>query len=307
MKTKDMLKGVMPAVATPFGKNNQPHLENLQDHIRTLAEEGCHGILLAGSTGEGPSLGLGERQAVFEAGVEASGEMIVIAGTGCASLDDTLTLTRKAFEVGADAALVVPPFYFKNLSHGGLLSYFRRLFEAAVPQDGLLLLYHIPQVSHVAISFDLLESLLHDEPERLAGVKDSSGDPGHLNALCTRFPGQRILVGDDRLLLAGLQQGAAGCITAAANVFAPLNLAVYRAYQDNQHAEALQAQLSSLRNVLERHLPFPPTIKALLALRYAAPGWQVRPPLEPLSKEETAALRLTLRQAGAAAWAQWLE
>jgi len=114
--TKKEIKGVIPAVVTPLNGDGALNLKNLELHIQTLRAEGCHGVLLMGTTGEGPSFALGERMAVFEAGIQAAGNMPVLAGTGCASLSDTATLTRGAFELGVQGVVVIPPFYFKNVS-----------------------------------------------------------------------------------------------------------------------------------------------------------------------------------------------
>lgn len=302
------LRGVVPPVVTPLTKEDQLALNNLQLHIRAMIQDGCSGVLLMGTTGEGPSMGLDERRTIIDVGVEAAEGGFVLAHTGCASLQDTLILTRHAYESGADAAIVVPPFYYKNVPVEGLLTYYRRLLDEAVPDDGHILLYHIPQVSHVPVSFELLEGLSDLAPDRFVGLKDSSGDLAYLQELRRRFPQLRVFVGTDRLLLEGLRLGTAGCITAAVNVLAPLDTAVYRAFTSGRQSEAddLQAELTIARDVLERHMPFPPTIKHLLSRRYGGSGWEPRPPLVGLSAEERAALERGLIQAGVGKWLDWL-
>ncbi len=309
MFSKFDLKGVIPPVVTPLTEDGRPHLNNLQRHIRTMSQDGCNGVLLMGTTGEGPSMGLDERQTIIDVGVEAAkNSLAVIAHTGCASLRDTITLTRYAYESGVDATIVVPPFYYKGVPLEGLLAYYRRLLDDSVPESGKLLLYHIPQVAHVAISFDLLEGLLTVAPDRVVGVKDSSGDPNHLRELCLRFPQLRIFAGNDRLLLEGLHLGTAGCITAAVNVLAPLNVSVYRAFQSGEKVEVehLQERLTAARAVLEEYMPFPPTIKYLLSKRYGTSGWEPRPPLIPLAERERTALVHDLGQVGVEEWVDWL-
>lgn len=308
MDKRASLRGVIPALVTPLtmdGKFNQGNYEN---HINTIASEGCNGIVVLGTTGEGPSFGLDERKKIIKVAVKASGEMLTIAATGCASLTDTLELTSHAFASGADAVLVLPPFYFKNLPHDGLVSYYRRLMEEAVPEDGQLLLYHIPQVTQVSITFELLESLLEIAGDKVAGVKDSSGDIQHLQKLCERFPQLQIFAGNDRHLLSGLKFGTAGCITAGVNVLAPLNVAVYEAYQKQQgDFETLQEKLTAGRTVLEKYMPFPATMKFLLSRRYKTQGWEVRPPLQPLTPREQKTLLTELNQVDITEWLPWLE
>jgi 4-hydroxy-tetrahydrodipicolinate synthase len=289
------LSGVIPAVVTPLNPADQPDLESLQHHIRVLAEEGCDGILLLGTTGEGPSMGLSEREAILEAGLEAAEDLYVMVGTGLPSLLDSLYLTRRAYQLGADVAVVLPPYYYKRVTDQGLLDFYRRLFDQAVPEGGMLMLYHIPQVTQVPLSFGLIEELVNISGGRLAGIKDSSGDLAHAKELCGRFPQLRVFVGTDKLLLAGLQSGAAGCITAGANILAPVDVAVYRTFAANQDAEPLQSQLTTAREILERYQPFPAAVKSLLALRYGNQSWHVRPPLVPLSEKDRNDLITALR------------
>jgi 4-hydroxy-tetrahydrodipicolinate synthase len=299
------LEGVIPSVVTPLGDDDQVRLDNLRHHIRTLAAEGCDGVLLTGTTGEGPSLGLAEREAVIKAGLEAAEGMTVLAGTGCASLTETVYLTRRAYELGVNATLVIPPFFFKNVSDDGLLAFYRRLLDEAVPSDGSLLLYHFPKMSQVPITSRLLEDLLAIDSERITGIKDSSGSLEHLGELCRRFPQLQIFPGNDRLFLAGLEMGAAGTITAPSNCFAPLNVNVYRAFKGGQNAAKHQEKLTLARSVIDRHPSLPASQKYLLSRRYGSSGWELRPPLVPLSPSAQEALDKDLVENGVTQWLDW--
>lgn len=280
-ETRKKLKGVVCAAVTPF-KDGKLHIENHQRHIKTLYDEGCDGVLLMGTTGEGPSIGLAERKDIIAAALQVSGDMAIMVGTGLASLTDTIVATRQAFDLGADAVVVVPPFYFKNVTVEGLVAYYRQLFDEAVPDEGRLLAYHIPQVTAVPITFDLLERLLKVAGDRMAGIKDSSGDLNHSLELCRHFPELRVFVGTDKFLLKGLKAGAAGCITAGANVLAPLAVDTYRAFTAGETADTKQELLSAARTIIEQHPPFPSAMKSMLEYRYGTSGWDVRPPLNPL-------------------------
>ena len=279
------LSGVVAAVPTPV-RDGRPYHANLERHVQQLAVDGCDGILLLGTTGEGPSFSLDERASLIEAGCEFAGDLKVMAGTGCASLPDTIWLTRRAFEIGVAAVVVIPPFYFKGVSDEGLLVYYRTLLDEAVPDDGHLILYHIPQMTGVPISFGLIEKLLALGDKRVAGIKDSSGNLDHTRALCQRFPDLAVFVGDDKLLYQGLQFGAAGCIAAGVNLLAPLAADVYRVFHDGKSADEYQERLTAARLILDEYKPFPASVKGMLSVRYGTVGWEVRPPLTSLPEEE---------------------
>ncbi len=306
MSSSIELSGVIPAVATPLTKDGHPDLDTLQEHIQTLEADGCTGVLLMGTTGEGPSLGLEERTAIIREGRLAAGSMRVLAGTGCAGLADTMHLTRRAFDLGVDAVLIVPPFYYKNISDQGLEAYYRHVLEGAVPEDGSVLLYHIPQVTQVPISVDLLGDLVAHDPSRVVGIKDSSGDLAHLQALCELGPRLRVFTGNDSHFLSALQFGAAGCITAVTNAFAPLAVAVLRAYNAGEDAETAQKMLTAVRTILGDYQPFAASIKYLLGTRYGPKGWNVRAPLEPLPLEKQKALMVQLSDLDLSGWIDWL-
>lgn len=302
----DDLGGVIPAVATPLTQTDELDVTSLELHMKTLADEGCHGVLLMGTTGEGPSLSFDEREVVIEVGVAASQGMTVLAGTGTPSLPETIRITRRAFELGVGAVLVLPPYYYKNLNDKGLVSFFRRLVEEAVPPKGKVLLYHIPQVSGVSVTFGLVEGLLAAGEARFVGIKDSGGDLEHTRALCSRYPELRVFTGSDRLLLPSLKSGAAGCITAGANVLAALQVRIYQAFLDGREEEEAHGRLAAARDVLEHHQPFAAAIKALLARRYRTSNWNVRPPLLPMSVKECDTLIAELLDLGLADELAWL-
>lgn len=301
------LHGIVPAVVTPLNSHDKPDLQALRRHIRELVEAGSHGVLLLGTTGEGPSMGMAERESILEAGLEAAGDAFVMVGTATPSLRDTINLTRRAYQLGADVAVVLPPYYYKSVGDQGLLDFYRRLFAEAVPGEGMLMVYHIPQITQVPLSFSLLEELIKISDGRMVGVKDSSGDFEHAVQLCSRFPDLRVFVGTDRLLLPGLQMGASGCITAGANVLAPLALAVYRAFSSGEDAEVIQTRLTAAREVLERYQPFPATLKYLLAQRYGSDSWAVRPPLTGLPQSDQEDLLRALQALDLETYVSWID
>ena len=191
------ISGVICATLTPFISDiGLVDYEWIPAHLRFLESHGIHGVLALGTTGEGPSLGLSERQRVLDLVLSHRGGLAVIAGTGCAALAETVTLSQYALDHGADAILVMPPFYFKNGRPEGMLNYYRALCDA-LPEDARLLLYHIPAVTAVPITPLMIEGLLASHAHQFYGIKDSSGDIQHTMNLIQRYPQLQIFSGSD--------------------------------------------------------------------------------------------------------------
>jgi 4-hydroxy-tetrahydrodipicolinate synthase len=178
----------------------------------------------------------------------------------------------------------------------------------ALPENQKLYLYNIPQLTGVPISSHLLNGLLEEYPNRIGGVKDSQGNFANTIELCQQFPQLDIFVGTDKFLLDGLQIGSAGCVTAGANLLAPLDVAVYQSFIQGKLliAEEIQHKLTAARAALEKYPPFPPTLKSLLRFRYNTEGWEVRPPLSALSNDHLQTLLGELKQLGIEGYLPWL-
>ncbi len=285
------LAGIYAAAVTPADADGLPLPDHIPALLGFLAERGAHGALLLGTTGEGTSFSPEERLTVMRAAVrvrEAHPDFRLLAGTGTPSLSESIALTRAAFDLGYDGVVVLPPYYFRSASDEGLYRWFAALLQAAVPADGALFGYHIPQVSGVGLSLDLLARLRAAFPN-FVGIKDSSGDPDHAAALGARF-GDDLLVlnGNDRLLSHALRHHAGGAITALANLASPFLRRVWEAHRAGQPDPAAQAILDAGRTVMEDYPPYGPTLKALLHRLHGFPAWGVRPPLLPLAEEQAA-------------------
>ncbi len=277
------LAGVYAAALTPLTPWDAPDVEAIPRLLHFLARRGCHGALILGTTGEGPSFSPAERAAIFRAAAQvraAVPEFRLLAGTGTPSWTETAELTRSAFELGFDGAVVLPPYYFRAATEDGLFAWFHRLIEAAVPAGKYLLAYHIPQVSGVGVPPGLLERLKESFPQRFAGLKDSSGDPEHARALGKRFgSGLLVLTGNDRLFTHALQQQAGGCITALANLHSPDLRRVWDSFRAGAPDAAAQQRLDAARADLDAHPPAAAYLKRRLHEEHGFPLWPVRPPL----------------------------
>ena len=298
---KAELRGVFAPIVTPFRPTDgEIDLPWLRRHIAYLREHGCTGVIPCGTNGEAASLSVAERQAVLAATLEAAGDMPVIAGTGAAALSDAIALTRHAFSVGVAAVLVMPPFYFKRPAESGVITWYQKLLDAAVPTDGRVLLYHIPQTTGVPISDGLLLALRHSHGAVLYGIKDSTGDPAQGVHLRANFPWLAYFVGNDHLVGAACCAGGHGSITAGANVFPDLVRAVQQAAWHAGDVDAAQATLSAARALLEAY-PLQPATKAILATVANLPPTAVRPPQVELTSEQYNQLSIAL----AAKLPQW--
>ncbi len=290
--------GVFAATLTPLDGDLGIDHAALAAHCRWLLANGCDGIVLLGTTGEANAFSLAERMAALDALVAAGlPAHRLLVGTGCCAAPDAVALTRHAVERGAGGVLMLPPFYYKDVTDEGLAAFFDRVIEQVGAAALQIYLYHIPQLSGVPFRRALIERLLARYPGTVAGIKDSGGDWDHMRALASALPGFRVFAGTERYLLDILEAGGVGCISATANVTCGLAAEVY-AKRHTGEARALQDRLNAVRHALEA-FPLTAALKHLMAARTHRPGWlRLRPPLTPLAAEEAAALDDALHRLG---------
>ena len=294
------LSGVYAAVVTPLKQDGIPDIERIDLLVDFLAGRGCHGLLFLGTTGEGPSFSPQERAAILQAASrarETHPELRLLAGTGTPSLDETINLTHFAFDLGFDGAVVLPPYYFRKISDEGLFNWFDQLIKHAIPSGGMLLGYHIPPITGISFSLDLLARLRDTHPSVFAGIKDSSGEADFARQLSQRFGDDLfVLTGNDRLFSLAMQNHASGCITAMANLYSPTLRQVWEAFQESKESTSSQESLTAARSILDKYPPMPPLLKALLHARHHLPNWPVRLPLLPFLEENIPAILASLSQ-----------
>jgi 4-hydroxy-tetrahydrodipicolinate synthase len=296
----DKLRGVWCPVMTPVTADLAPDARRFVAHARRLLDEGCHGLVIFGTTGEANSFSVEERIALLEDALAAGlphGRILV--GTGCCALSDSVRLTRHALAQGVAGVLMLPPFYYKDNPDEALFASFDRVIQKLGSADFHLYLYHFPRLSGVPITPGLIERLLARYPDTLKGVKDSSGDWNNTRMLIERFPQLAIFPGAETLLLPGLEHGGTGCISASCNVNTRAIRKLYDDFQSGAGALAEQQDaLTAVRKVLQLR-PLIPVMKHLVADRLGDPAWrQVRPPFLPLPDVEAAALESELAALG---------
>jgi len=187
---------------------------------------------------------------------------------------------------------MLPPFYYKGVPDEGLFRNFSEVIQRVGDERLRLYLYHIPPVSQVPITFDLIARLLGAYPQSVAGVKDSSGDWRNTQAMIDAFgkQGFDVFAGSEVFLLRTMRAGGAGCITAGANVNPHGIEKVYGGWRSPE-AEALQAAIDKVRAILQSQVSMIPALKATIAHYADDQEWQtVRPPLVELTLEQRAKL-----------------
>lgn len=279
------LAGVWTASVTPLKADLSPDVDRLIRHMDWLSENGSHGTVLFGTTGEANSFSLTERRALLDdlasRGVDF-GNLIV--GTGNTAYPDAAELTQHALQLGARAVLLLPPFYYAPINDDGLFAFTSRMLERVSVEQKSVVLYHYPRMAGVGYSVPVIHRLMDAWPNTIVGIKDSSGDTDNLTQYCRELEGVSVFAGSEALLRYTLDEGGVGCISATANVTSRLVRAVY----DGDKAAA--DRMIRTRKAIEA-LPLIPALKRILADSFDEPAWRaLRPPLMPLSAANEARL-----------------
>ena len=285
------IKGVLSPVVTPFDKNFYPDTKRLISHCQWLLNNDV-GLALFGTNSEANSLSVDEKiellEKVIDSGLPAERMM---PGTGCCAITDSIRLTKRATELGCGGVLMLPPFYYKDVSDEGLYRNYAEIIDKVGDAQLRIYLYHIPPVAQVSISLPLIEKLLKNFPTTIAGVKDSSGDWNNTNTMLQQFQpeGFDVFPGSETYLLAALRGGGAGCISATANVNPAAIARLAQTWQQND-ADNQQKKLDDTRNVFQSYVMIP-ALKAAIANFGSDPVWnRLRPPLVELTSKEQKSL-----------------
>jgi 4-hydroxy-tetrahydrodipicolinate synthase len=303
------IRGVLAPVVTPFKADLSPDRDRFIRQCRWLLSQNC-GLAPFGTTSEANSMSKDERISLLDALVAAGFDPSrMMPGTGCCSITETIELTAHAVKHDCAGVLMLPPFYYKDVSEEGLYRYFSEVVQRVGDARLRIYLYHIPPVAIVGITPRLVERLLKAYPNAIAGMKDSWGDWKNTKTFLDAFAadGFDVFVGSESFLLANMRNGGAGTISATANVNPG---AIYELYAacvgesnfenreleldpPSREATARQEQqqtgLNVVRDVFTRG-KFPSMIAAIkqaIAIHANDPEWsRVRPPLVELTTEQ---------------------
>jgi 4-hydroxy-tetrahydrodipicolinate synthase len=301
------IRGVLAPVVTPFKADLAPDRERFIRHSQWLLSQN-YGLAPFGTTSEANSMSTNERISLLDALVAARLDPSrMMPGAGCCSISETVELTAHAVKHGCAGVLMLPPFYYKDVSEEGLYRYFSEVVQRVGDARLRIYLYHIPPVAIVGITPRLVERLLKAYPNAIAGMKDSSGDWNNTKTFLDAFSksGFDVFVGSESFLLANMRNGGSGTISATVNVNPA---AIYELYAScvgqskfenrESNLERQQARLNVVREVFSSR-KFPSMIAALkqaIAIYANDPEWaRVRPPLIELTTAQAKLLAADLK------------
>ena len=275
-----MIHGSIPALVTPFLNGEIDH-QALEDLVEWQIQEGSHGLVGVGTTGESPTLSHEEHQEVIETIVKKTrGRVPVIAGAGSNNTKESINLMKFAKKVGADAALVVAPYYNKP-NQEGLLLHFKMLNDCC---DLPIIVYNIPGRSVIDIEVSTMAKL--SKLKNIIGVKDATGDVTRVSDTRQNCGNEFIQVsGEDASALGFNAHGGTGCISVIANVAPRLSADFQNAMLKGDYNKALSLQDKLLPLHRATFLePSPCPIKYALSKLNKCEN-EVRAPLVPISQE----------------------
>lgn len=282
---------VSTAMVTPFDNNGNIDFEKTTLLVNYLIKNGTDSLVVAGTTGESPTLSTEEKLALFSHVVEvAAGRIPVIAGTGSNNTRASIDLSKKAEEIGVDAIMLVAPYYNKP-SQEGLYQHFKAIAaETSLP----VMLYNIPGRSIVNLSVDTIVHLA--EIENIVAVKEASGNLDAMTEIIANTPDEFMLYsGDDGLTLPVLSIGGNGVVSVASHVMGNEMQEMIHAFESGEHAVAAkihQTLLPVMKGLFSA--PSPTPVKTALQLKGMDVGG-VRLPMVPLSQEERETLTALLK------------
>lgn len=290
------LSGIFPPVTTPFNERGDVDYAALSSNIARYNEDGLAGYVALGSNGEVVHLSSPERAKVIETIKRgASSEHTIIAGVNELSTRSAIEAARAAAGSGADAALVVTPYYYKSSMTAE--AFIRHFAEVADHSPLPVLIYNVPQNTGVVIESAVISKLA--DHQNIIGVKDSSGNMGAISETIRRSPANfDVMVGNGGILFPALMMGAAGAVLAIACAAPRACVELFRAVHagDHQRGRELQNRIAPLSHIVTAGLGVPGLKAAMEMLGLA--GGPPRAPLAPVSASERERIRAVIRETG---------
>jgi 4-hydroxy-tetrahydrodipicolinate synthase len=277
--------GLSCAISTPFAADGSIDTTRLVAHARAVLADGCDSITLFGTTGEGFSIGVKEREGVFVA-FKAAGfdfRRQIASGVLGASVEEAADQSVQALRFDCKALLLAPPFYFKGVSEDGVVAWHTALFDRLGDACRDVILYNLPAHTGVVIGHDVVKRLRRSHGRVICGVKESSGTWDYADRMIKENSDLAILIGDERQLARAVRIGGQGAICGMANIYA-------KRLRPMVHGGLDDPILNSLVDTVVSY-PVLPGLKGLIADKHSDPAWLgVRAPLDALSPAMASAL-----------------
>ena len=293
------LSGVLCPVVTPFKPDLTVDSGRLERHCRWLLSNGV-GLAMFGTNSEANSLSVEEKIELLNSLVENGiPTHRVMPGTGCVALPDSVRLTKAAVEMNCAGVLVLPPFYYQGVSDAGLFRSYAEIIEQVGDSRLKIYLYNIPQLTGIRITSELVEQLLREYPDCIAGLKDSAGDWTYTKHMIESFSssGFDVFPASEVFLTDAIKIGGRGCISATVNIN-PGGIVTMWTGQPDKSSDDGRPDTISIRKIFEKY-PMIAALKAAIAHFADDPEWfRVRPPLDQLTNEQTKILIEELMETG---------
>ncbi|ASJ09029.1 dihydrodipicolinate synthase family protein [Thermococcus siculi] len=280
------MRGVIVPLVTPFNEDYSIDVPALDEHVGFLQKAGVHGIFINATTGEFTSLSIEERKILAEKGRELVTSAFYLVGTASSNTFEVIELTKHAQDIGADYAVIAPPYYCP-LNEEALFRHYSMIAEKT---DIPIILYNIPSCTN-PLSVPLIKRLA-TEHSNIAGIKETIDSVNHVRDVIIEVKGERedfrVFTGLDQHFLNTLILGGDGGIMACANFAPEVHLAVWKAFQEKRYEDAFEyaRKLAKLSKVYSLASSFGSAIKLAMSLR----GFSIKPVLRPpyvMDGEET--------------------
>ena len=291
------LPAVLSPVLTPFKEDGTPDAKKLLKQCQWLEANGV-GQAIFGTNSEANSMSAPQKMSTLTALIEGGlNPAHMMPGTGATSIDATVNMTRHAVQHQCAGVLMLPPFYYKDVTDDGLFAYFSEVIQKVGDAGLQIYIYNIPPVTKINLSLSLLERLTKEYPKTVVGMKDSSGDWAYTESVIKLLApsGFRVYAGSEVFLMRALRAGGVGCISATANVN-PKAIAELAAHWRESDADQRQAALDQVRSVFAQYQMIAGMKTAVAHFSKDAEWLRVRPPLMQLSADQQAKLLGELEQ-----------
>jgi len=284
------ISGTFCAALTPVNADYSINKKLFLNHCNNLLNDGLTGLGIFGTTGEANSFSVQEKIDAISYLIDnqiKSDQLII--GTGLCSIKDSVLITKYAAKIKAKAVLVLPAFYYKNVSNEGVIDFYSKIVEGVSDNNLQYILYHYPALSGISLNFKIIEKLINIFPNNVVGMKDSSGDINNMLKTIKLFENFSVFSGSDSLAVKVCMHGGAGAITAASNISGKLLSFLVNNYKNKneiKNFEIFQELQDQIREIVTS-TELISLLKGFLSIEKQDNNWnRLIPPLRSIEKPE---------------------